>query len=534
MSIRSFFIKTHTLSPLTTHPHPPHNTHSKLILSLLTNFTKISDGASVDWLTLINPGQPIFGDDNWTVSKRNRYPLFDNFTSARLVKSKDTIIKVICTITQSTLKSPIFSCKCYKYIPEENSFECQHYFFLSLLKITPLVNNLLERIGADSKRRWPGFDFFGFNLKNVRIILDKYIDDRNNKTNETSFLTQISPAEIFNSVASQNVPSFSNSDIEFNGTCNWLGVYSYGRKVNDATFKTFWERTIKGCTIYLPLGFTSKRNIKVHHNDLIYFKDITCTISGNGCRQEFICSVDEREFPSYCPTLAMKKVFQFCNFKTSKNMSGFEFFGFQRLEVIRKLTIKEISRANMDTAITDILNIHQRNAGPTSNMTSSRIMNKRNEKIHKIVELSSFGDSKSYVSYLIENFPEMVLKCINENQNCYKEFAKNIKRQPKDLNESDSSLLLMSCTSLTQREFNNVRDVLKKHNVNISSYNNVSAYIKSLDVGKMVPNFCSCLYKCMSTCSDALETLQSLISSAHWFSKWFFMMTCLVCLMNLN
>ena len=138
--------------------------------------------------------------------------------------------------------------------------------------------------------------FFGFNLKNVRIILDKCIADRNNNTNETSFL---SPAEIFNSVASQNVPSFSNSDIEFNGTGNWLGVYSYGRKVNDTTFKTFWERTIKGCTIYLPLGFTSKRNIKVHHNDLIYFKEITCTISVNGCRQEFICSVDEREFSSY-------------------------------------------------------------------------------------------------------------------------------------------------------------------------------------------------------------------------------------------
>ena len=133
----------------------------------------------MDWLTLINPGQPIFGDDNWTVSKRNRYPLFDNFTSARLVKSKDTIIKVICTITQSTLKSPIFSCKYYKYIPKENSFEWQHYFFLSLLKITPLVNNFLKRIGADSERRWPGFDFFGFNLKNVRIILDKCIADRN-------------------------------------------------------------------------------------------------------------------------------------------------------------------------------------------------------------------------------------------------------------------------------------------------------------------------------------------------------------------
>ena len=169
VSIRSFLSKhTHTLLS-------PHTTHSKLILSLLTHFTKNSDGASVDWLTLINPGQPIFGDDNWTVSKRNRYPLFDNFTSARLVKSNDTIIKVICTITQSTLKSPIFSCKCYKYIPEENSFECQHYFFLSLLKITPLVNNLLKRICADSKRRWPGFDFFGFNLKNVRIILDKCI-----------------------------------------------------------------------------------------------------------------------------------------------------------------------------------------------------------------------------------------------------------------------------------------------------------------------------------------------------------------------
>ena len=69
VSIRSFLSK-HTHSPLTTH-----TTHSKLILSLLTHFTKISDGASVDWLTLINPGQPIFGDDNWTVSKRNRYPL---------------------------------------------------------------------------------------------------------------------------------------------------------------------------------------------------------------------------------------------------------------------------------------------------------------------------------------------------------------------------------------------------------------------------------------------------------------------------
>ena len=73
---------------------------------------------SVEWLALIEPGIPVKDDENWMCSKKDRYPLFNGYKAARLVKNKgDKYFKVICSIYKSTLGLPLFSCRAFEYDP---------------------------------------------------------------------------------------------------------------------------------------------------------------------------------------------------------------------------------------------------------------------------------------------------------------------------------------------------------------------------------------------------------------------------------
>ena len=67
-------------------------------------------------------------------------------------------------------------------------------------------------------------------------------------------------------------------------------------------------------------------------------------------------------------------------------------------------------------------------------------MQQRNNKINAVVELSSFGN----ISYLINKFPELVDDCIYLDN----KYKKNI-----------SVELLLGWTSLTQREYNSVKEI---------------------------------------------------------------------------
>ena len=66
------------------------------------------------WISLLEAGVPIYHDDNWICSKKDRFPLCDGYKAARLVKcSDDNIYKMICSINKSGLGVPMFTCSSY-------------------------------------------------------------------------------------------------------------------------------------------------------------------------------------------------------------------------------------------------------------------------------------------------------------------------------------------------------------------------------------------------------------------------------------
>ena len=63
-------------------------------------------------------------------------------------------------------------------------------------------------------------------------------------------------------------------------------------------------------------------------------------------------------------------------------------------------------------------------------MKSKQAMQQRNDKINAVVELSSFGDIKSYISYPINKFPELVDDCIDLDIKYKKHITKHIINNP--------------------------------------------------------------------------------------------------------
>ena len=168
-----------------------------------------------------------------------------------------------------------------------------------------------------------------------------------------------------------------------------------------------------------------------------------------------------------------------------RNISGYEFLGLQRKEVIQRLLVKPTSSLSLNPALVDIINIQKGNRGPTSSMSSQRISEDlRNRKIHNIVDMSSFGDYKSYVGYLLKNFPRIVLESIKENNECQQQLP-SILTNARVLDTKQSASLLTSWTTLTQREYNIVRQILKNNNVDMAKYCDLSVYSNSNKLLKM-------------------------------------------------
>ena len=153
-------------------------------------------------------------------------------------------------------------------------------------------------------------------------------------------------------------------------------------------------------------------------------------------------------------------------------------------------------------------------------MKSKQAMQQRNDNINAVVELGSFGDIKSYISYLINIFPELVDDCID------KHITNQIINNPPcvTLDIKQSAELLLGWTSLTQRGYNSVKEILSKQKVEISAHSKVRDYIKTLDIGELNQQFCGCDGGCMSSGAElVLETLTILMKSPHWFPKMKFL-----------
>ena len=399
----------------------------------------------------------------------------------------------------------MYKCQCFPYNSTKKQFDSATSITLTSLEVTALANNILQKANVRTSQKWQGQTFFGLNQQAVCQLLDSSIMQF--QKNSNAFLSKLN----MDCTTETNIYE-DDSETMRPQKILWLGVDTYGHQLREFT------HNIAGQEIYIPHGYQSRQQISVQQGNTHTPVEVTCRIENDPCTTKFICSANSVTYSSSNPTKSMRMIFEYLKFVKKRNISGYEFFGLQRKDVINRLLVKPTLPSSLNPALVDIINIQKRNGGPTSSMSSQRNQDLRNQKIHNIVDMSSFGDCKSYVGYLLKNFPNIVLESIKEN-NEFQQQLPSILTNARVLDTKQSASLLMSWTTLTQREYNSVRQILKNNNVDIAKYCDVSVYLKTLNVGQILTNYCKCENSCMSAATDIKETLCQYLKSEFWMSK---------------
>ena len=267
-----------------------------------------------------------------------------------------------CTILKSSLTgTPLFQCS---YKLDYNSDVCS----ITLKNPTDAANKVIKLL-CGSKHKWSGNEFFGFRRNDV---LQKIICDE----------------------------SVNKTSVRF----NWIGVKSYGTPIiSDERY-----RYVSGNSYFrLQPGFESVRSVIV--NNINEF-NIHCKILVYDEGPRFQCLEENTENVTNLttkPTVAMNEMFKLLNIPKTRNRSGYEFFGFNRSDVLNVIKApitsyhdpiihnEVISNPNVDSYLNKLQAIHDRNAGATSYLLHKKSKYARNNAIHDAVKFTSFNDIES-------------------------------------------------------------------------------------------------------------------------------------------
>ena len=467
----------------------------------------LKPNSSIEWLALIKPGEPVLDDHNWVCSKKDNYPLFDGYQAARIVKNKDgKYLKIVCTITKSSLGLPLFSCKSFDYNISTKKFDCNPSAQLSLRKISSVSNAFLKKLDVHSNKVWSGSQFFGLNRKDVRFILDKLLKESNSSP---SLLVPLPNNSL---EVSQPILTQSDDDIKHNYT--WLGLVNLGSKVLGNFMRFFYYQVDSETTIYLPDGYSAKICVKDESNETHI---VLCCIKAVNSTPIFSCLLnDNTKFESTMSSVTVKQLFNHLKCY-NRNWSGYRFFGLHRKDIIAKLNIKnEIKDFENNQILNDIAKIQSRQGGPTHSLKSKQAKDSRNQKIEKLVDSASFGDVTGFVEYLIEKYPNVIDESIENNPSYKEHLVKLIGKKPKIVISAEKSAsILMTKFGLSQREYISVRSSLAKQNVLLAPYEQISHYLKSLNLGEIQYKSCNCSINCMSAICSFRETLALIINNKY-------------------
>ena len=141
---------------------------------------------------------------------------------------------------------------------------------------------------------------------------------------------------------------------------------------------------------------------------------IYCKIREGETGPEFCCQSGEVSTISIKPTPAIREMFEKLGISLTRNWSGYEFFGFNKPEVLSVIacpkadyfdpenTVNDGSKtkrkrvdANNYPALERVAAIEARNAGKTSELLHNKSRVNRNAAIHDVVKMASSDDVKS-------------------------------------------------------------------------------------------------------------------------------------------
>ncbi|CAB4015700.1 Hypothetical predicted protein, partial [Paramuricea clavata] len=207
---------------------------------------------------------------------------------------------------------------------------------------------------------------------------------------------------------------------------SWLGILSVGEDppCDDGTDRTLWSYGSGENVVPLRPGYDARLILNSEGTSFEIFSFDSSRSHNFG--PIFQCAVISGEDNLYTtqevkPTTPVRNVLDFLKIKEyKKNISGYEFFGFQRPDVIKQLQalakvcrkrqlyddLAEFTTINDTTVIKrkfvsqyplldKVANTKTRNAGPT-NALKPHARKERNTLVHEMVKFTSSNDVQSY------------------------------------------------------------------------------------------------------------------------------------------
>ena len=108
---------------------------------------------------------------------------------------------------------------------------------------------------------------------------------------------------------------------------------------------------------------------------------------------------------------------------------------------------------------------------------------------------------KEYVSYLCNQFPEVLDEAVEASDSYLKKFIEKqkVKTMSINIDIKDSAELLIGNCDLSQRGYNRLRTLLTNNNVLLPTYNKVRDFCTYLTVGEINKTDCQETCKCMGS-----------------------------------
>lgn len=498
---------------------------------------------NIKWRGLVSFGEAIAvqkKNSPWVRSSEGRdYLIRPGFKSERSITlANGDVCQVFCEVIKPGFV-PLFKCTC-----EEKSVE--------IIATTPTqaANNVLKALGFQTNKHWSGPIFFGFLRQEIfsKLSVNRVSDNNEN--------------EIFNTneceASSCDTDNVTINIAQRSGRLvNWLGILSVGEDppCDDGISSTLWSYGSGDNVVPLRPGYDARLAINSEGKSFEISCKIVSSLSSN-FGPIFQCEVisgGENLYPTQevKPTTAVRNVFNFLKIKDyRKKISGYEFFGFQRKDVIRQLQAKVSRKRQLSTdedlfttlddtrvvkkkfvsqypLLDKIANTKTRNAGPTKSLKPQG-RKERNTLIHEMVKFTSSNDVQSYIVYLCQNDPSLVTSAIEDCGSYLDEFVSKLEiTGPRHLSLHNSAEFLIGKTRLSQREYIAASKTLKKANVYLSPYAAVAKYVSELDVGvinlhKHCVDFEYEGLDCICSSAEFKDTLERVISTKELFQKFEF------------
>ena len=284
---------------------------------------------AVKWRRLVSLGEAVAEhkkeNSPWIRSSEGRdYLIRPGFKSERSITlANGDVCQVFSEVIKPRLL-PLFKCTC-----EEKS--------VKIIATTPTqaANSVLKELGLQTTKHWSGPMFFGFLRKEIisKLSINQVSDNTENEAPDTDESEPSSCDKVTINIAQRSGRLVS-----------WLGILSVGENppCDDGTNRTLWSYGSGENVVPLRPGYDARLNLNLEGTSF----EISCKVVSSRSHNFgpiFQCVVISGEDNLYTtqevkPTTAVRNVFDFLKIKEyKKNISGYEFFGFQRPDVIKQL-----------------------------------------------------------------------------------------------------------------------------------------------------------------------------------------------------